>query len=112
MCFHGNNFITDVRYVIYFTTAMYVCIYMWQKTLIRWYICIGNADTVWILLTLEGDPATASEDLILSSHPQRKHIFMIIKDALEDALEDALVDAGEDADALMPSVSLQVIKCC
>ena len=78
--------------------------------MIRWYICIGNADTVWILLTLEEDPA--SEDLILSSHPPHKHIFMIIKDALEDALEDALVDAGEDADALMPSVSLQVIKCC
>ena len=41
---------------------------------------------------------------------------MIIKDArddaLEDALEDALVGAGEDADALMPSVSLQVVNCC
>ena len=41
---------------------------------------------------------------------------MIIKDArddaLEDALEDVLVGAGEDSDALMPSVSLQVVNCC
>ena len=71
------------RHVLGQMYVLGICRYMWQQTLIRWYICIGNADTVWILLTLEGDPA--SEDLILSSHPQRKHIFMIIKDALEDA---------------------------
>ena len=35
-----------------------------------------------------------------------------LEDALEDSLEDALVGAGEDADALMPSVSLQVVNCC